>query len=293
MMTIGIDRGVRSGSFCFLVLVGVACLALACGDSAPKAGDEPRSEASVVVARIGSEVVTTDELGYLGPRADGKLLLDAVIRRKLAIAEARRRGLENEPKFRANLEEIRRNAERQEEVLLRNALFNSIRLGLKLSEEEVLAHYEKTKDRYVERQWALRTQDFPSEDAALAALGANGRLDPAHSVAPGPVPAEQLPNEILLILHELEQPGDRRLLPLDRWTIVELEAYLPTAQIPFETVREKVDLSLRAIRAEDLMRAEIDRLRIERKVEVDDAALAAWVAKQTENRAAAAAAPAP
>jgi hypothetical protein len=206
-----------------------------------------------------------------------------LVRRKLAIAEARRRGLQNEPKVRAALDEIHRNAQVQEEGLLRNALFNSIRLGIEVSEEDLREQYENTKERYVERQWALRMQGFPNEEAALAAnaaLGADGRLDPQQSEATGLVPAEKLPRGVLPILHELLQPGDRKVIALDRWTIVELEEYQPAAQLPFETVRPKVELSVRAIRAEEKLREELDRLRAEMKIEVDEAALAAHVAEQ-------------
>jgi hypothetical protein len=84
------------------------------------------------------------------------------------------------------------------------------------------------------------------------------------------------------------------VVPLDRWTVVELEAYLPAAQLPFEAVRDKVEMSLRAIRSEELMRAEIDRLRAAKDVTIDEAALAAHAAGNPESPPAQAApAPAP
>ena len=281
MKAIGIGWARRSGGVAAFVLAGLGLLA--CGPSSTDGGDEASGEGSVVLARIGDEVVTTQDLGPLPPKANAANRLDALVRRKIAIAEARRQGLQNAPKLRAELEQIQRNARLQEEALLRNAFFNSIRLGLTLSEDELREHYEKTKERYTERQWDLRMQGFPNEDAALAAnaaLGAGDRLDPAQSDAPGPLPSDKLPRAVLPILHELQAPGDRKVVPLDRWTIVELEAYLPAAQLPFEAVRPKVELSLRAIRAEERMRAEIDRLRKELNVTIDEAALAAFVAAQ-------------
>ena len=213
--------------------------------------------------------------------------LEVLVRRKLALVEARRRGLENDPKVRGEIEEIRQNALRQEEGVLRNALFNSIRLGLQVSEEDLRAQYEKTKDRYLERQWSLRTQSFASEDEARAAdkeLGANGRLDPKQSEAPGPLPAEKLTRAVLVILHELKQPGDRKIVALDRWTIVELVEYLPAAQIPFDAVRDKVELNLRAIRAEEILGEELDKARSEIGVTIDEAALAAYAEAQRQPR---------
>jgi hypothetical protein len=287
----GSIRGGRAG-WRRRLLLAAALGSLACGQAAPVGGDSKPGEGDVVLAHVGKDVVRASELGALPPLADPTQRLDVIIRRKLALAEARRRGLENDPKVRGELEEIRQNSLRQEEGVLRNALFNSVRLGLTVSEEELRAQYEKTKDRYLERQWSLRTQGFASEDEARAAdarLGAKGRLDPQQSEAPGPLPAEKLKGPVLVILHELKQPGDRKVVALDRWTIVELVEYLPAAQLPFEAVREKVDLNLRAIRAEELLRAQLDQARTEMGVKVDEAALAAYVAAQRQAPPAAAA----
>ncbi len=281
MKAIGSGRGSRVGALASGLLAGAALLA--CGDASKGVDPNSAPRGGVVLARIGNEVVTTEDLGQLSPKANAGNRLEALIRRRLAVLEARRRGLENEPKVREDLEEVRRNALVQEEALLRNALFNSIRLAVEVSEQDLRDHYEKTKERYVERQWALRMQGFPNEDAAraaLAALGASGRLDPAQSEAPGPLPSDKLPRGVLPILHELVQPGDHQIVPLDRWTIVELEDYQPAAQLSFESVRPKVELSLHAIRGEEQMRAEIDRVRTEMKVSIDEAALAAYVAEQ-------------
>jgi hypothetical protein len=288
-------RGSRTVQGALSLLLGLS--SLACGPTSTEVDTSASTEVDasarpaaggVVLARIGDDVITTEDLGPLPPRAIPANRLDVLIRRRLAIIEARRRGLENEPKVKAAIEELHRNALNQEEGLLRNALFNSIRLGLTVTEEELLAHYEATKERYLERQWALRMQGFENEDAALAAnaaLGTSGRLDPAQSDAPGPLPSDKLPRGVLPILHELVQPGDRRVLPLDRWTIVELEAYLPAAQLSFEAVRPKVELSLRAIRAEEQLRAELERVRKEMNVTVDEAALAAWAATKPDEPA--------
>ncbi len=294
-MAMGDVRGGRSGWRVLLLLAVLA--SLACGPSAPVGGESKPADGDVVLARIGKEVVTTRDYGVVPPKADPTQRLEVLVRRKLALAEARRRGLDNDPKVRGEIEEIRQNTLRQEEAVLRNALFNSIRLGLQVSEEDLRAQYEKTKDRYLERQWSLRTQSFASEDEARAAeakLGANGRLDPKQSEAPGPLPAEKLKGPVLVILHELKQPGDRKVVALDRWTIVELVEYLPAAQIPFEAVRDKVELNLRAIRAEEMLGEQLDKVRSEIGVTIDEAALAAYVEAQRQTPPAAAApAPAP
>lgn len=286
MRAVRSDRERCAGSLACALFASLALVA--CGEaSRPDAGSAP-PKTGTVLARIGeNEVVTTDDLGPLGPQANPSQRLEALIRRRLVVQEAIRRGLENEPKVRAGFAEIERHATTQREGLLRNALFNSIRLAIPISEEDVVAQYEKLKDRFRERQWALRMQSFPSEDAARAAaeaLGKDGRLDPMYDLAPTPLPAEKLPRGVLTSLHELVKPGDRKVIPLEAWTIVELVEYLPDAQLPLEAVRQKVELSLQATRAEEQMRAEIDRVRTQTDVRIDEAALAAWVAEQEKAR---------
>lgn len=284
MKTRGSDRERRATRVAGVLIAGLALVA--CGEASEPAAESAPAQGSPVLARFGDGgVVTAEDLGPLGPRANGMNRLDALIRRRLVVEEALRRGLDKQEKVQAGFAEIERNATNQREALLRNAFFNSIRLAIPLSEEDVVAWYEQTKERYRERQWSLRMQAFPNEDAALAAaaaLGPNGRLDPEKSEAPGPLPAEKLPQPVLPILHLLVQPGDRRIVPLDAWTIVELVEYLPDAQLPLEAVRPKVELSLQATRAEEQMRAEIERLRTQANVQIDEAALAAYAEEQAK-----------
>ena len=116
---------------------------------------------SVVLARVGDEVVTADDLGILPPNGDAKARLEVLVRRKLAIAGgAPPRARERSEGPRAKSRRSAAIPRGMEEGLLRNALFNSIRLGLVVSEEDLRAHYEKTKERYTERQWALRIAEL-------------------------------------------------------------------------------------------------------------------------------------
>jgi hypothetical protein len=250
---------------------------LACEREAPDSGEPDRTPGSVVLARVGDEVVTEEDLGWIPAKAKPASRLETLVMRKLAANEARRRGLDEEPSIRAKIADFRRNELTWEEGLLRNALFNSIRLGLTLSEDELRAHYVQTQRRYTEPQWKLRIRRFASEAearAAVEALGATGRLDPADSEMLGPVPAAQLAPDLLPVLHLFKQPGDRQLLDLaDGWTLIELDTYFAAAPLPFEAVREKVDQDLRAVRAEAVLDAELDKLRAEQVV-IDAAALA-------------------
>jgi hypothetical protein len=284
-----------------LILFGLLALP-ACEKPAQEPAPAPADPMQVVLARVGDEVVTVEDLGFVPARTKTADRLEMLVTRKLAAAEARRRGLADDPKTRAKLAEFRRNLATWEESLLRNALYNSIRQGMTLDEEAVRAHFEKTKHRYLEGQSTLRLQTFAGEAearAAAKALGAEGRLDPAASESLGPAAMEQLPDDLRPVVRELAQPGDRRVV--DRagvWTLVELEAYEPNAPLPFETVRAKVEQDLRAVLAEEAMNAELAKLRAE-QVRIEDAALAefeqdrqAQMAKLRAERAAAAAPPA-
>ena len=256
-----------------LVLLGV----LACEKPPQEASPEESDPQRVVLARVGDEVVRVEDLGFVPVRMDFANKLETLVTRKLAAEEARRRGLAEEPKTREKLAQFRNSARMWEEGLLRNALYNSIRLGMTFSEAELRAHFEATKSRYNEPQWKLRIQKFASEAEARAAaekLGATGRLDPAQGERLGPLPAEQLPLALMPVVHLLKQPGDRQVLDLGgQWSVIELEEHLPSAPLSFEVAREKVDQDLRAVRAEQALNQELAKLRAE-QVTIDQAALA-------------------
>jgi hypothetical protein len=184
--------------------------------------------------------------------------------RALAAAEARRRGLDEAPGIRAALEQIRlqSGSREREESLLRDLLFDEIRGGIVLSEEEVRAHYEANGVRYTERRVRLRRQGFASEAEARAAegaLGAGGRLDPAGAEEIGPLTRAALAIEIGPEALGLAAPGDRvRISREGSHALVELVEILPAEPRPFETVRDQVEQSLRALRAQQAFRAEIE-----------------------------------
>jgi hypothetical protein len=266
-----------------VVLAMLACEKEAPPESAPQELDPQR----VVLARVGDEVVTVEDLGFVPVTVNLTGKLETLVMRKLAAEEARRRGLADEPKNREKLAQFRHSALMWEEGLLRNALYNSIRLGMTLSEAEQRAHFEANRDAYTAPHWKLRVQKFASEADAQAAaekLGPAGRLDPAQGESLGPLSAQELPLSLLPVLPLLKQPGDRQLLDLDgAWSLVEVEEYLPSAPLSFEAAREKLDQDLRAGRAETVMNEELARLRTER-VTIDQAALDKLEQERAERR---------
>jgi hypothetical protein len=279
----------------------VLLTALACEKAKEPAAEQAGEEADplrVVLARVGDEVVTVEDLGFVPVRVNVVNKLETLVMRKLAAEEARRRGLEKEPRTREKMAQFRHNAVMWEEGLLRNALYNSIRLGLTLTEEELRTHFEQTQSRYTEPQWKLRLQKFASEAEARdagAKLGATGRLDPAQGELVGPLPAAQLPPPLMGALPLLKQPGDRQVVDLSgSWTLVELEEFAPNAPISYEVARERVDADLRAVRADVLLNAELGKLRAEQvtidqqalaKLEQERAALAASLAERRAQQA--------
>lgn len=233
-----------------------------------------------VVARVAGEPILRAEIEDADGaprRADSQQRLDAAIARRLAAGEARRRGLDETPEVRSQIEAIRRGALRAEEALLRDALFEAVRADLELTEEEIRAHHEATQARYFVRQIRLRRQRFETEAqarAAEAALGSAGRLDPASSEAIGPAGPASLPREVLPDALRLKTPGERVVVGKGSWAIVELVEVMPAVPQPVEAVRERVEESLRRVRAEAEYRGLLERLRAEAEIEVDEAALA-------------------
>lgn len=189
--------------------------------------------------------------------------IEAAVVRHLAALEAERLGLgkggaAGESQF-------------QREERLRNAYFASLRDSIVLGEEELRAHYETTKQRFLVRQVELRRLPFASEAEARAAdrrLGAAGRL-PREAERIGPAPVESLPSEVLPEALVLTRPGQRAAVQRDgHWALVELEQ-VEVEPLAYEAARPRVEASLRLIRAQQAYHAEIGRLRAAAKVDVD------------------------
>lgn len=184
--------------------------------------------------------------------------------RTLAAAEARRLGLDATPEMKAAVERLRLDSRQREEELLRDALFARIRDRVVLSDDELRAYYEKNLVRYTERRVRLRRERFASEAearAADAALGPAGRLDPARTEEIGPLPSAALPGAVGPEALALATPGERALVAGSEGSaLVELLEVLPAEPRSFEAVREQVEKSLLALRAQQAFRAELERL---------------------------------
>jgi peptidyl-prolyl cis-trans isomerase D len=265
-----------------LVIIAVALLELGCARDAENRSvpTAAAGDGSSVVARLDGAPITAADLadGSLRTRQlEPQRALDLVIARKLAAREAERRGLDDASELQAQLAALRREAVAREEALLRDALFASTRDGLTVSEDELRAHYEKTKVRYTERRLRLRHASFPSDAAARAAdeqLGASGRLDPVSSEEIGPAAVGALPQTVLPEALRLREPGERVVVLRDSAAaLVELVEILPAEAQSFEDVRPRVERELRAQRAAASFQQLVDGLRAQAQIEIDEAAL--------------------
>jgi len=253
-------------------------------------GSTPLAETALVLARLDGEPILLREARALlreGEAADParrRAAVKGVITRRLAAAEARRRGLDAEPTLHAELAAINREARARREALLRDVLYARIREELALTEAELRAHYAKIRSRFLERQVRLRRRSFPDRaaaEAADAALGPEGRLDPRASETLGPAPVRALPPEVLPEALGLEAVGDRVVVDAAEGTaaLVDLAEVLPAEAPAFEAVRERVEASLRTLRAQEAMRELLAERRAAASVEIDEGVLAdeeAW-----------------
>lgn len=274
----------------FAVLLFAGLSMLSC-DSRESVENARESRSTSKVASVDGSAIEASDLvpDAEGARRDPKRQLEAAITRKLATAEARHRALDERPDVAAKLEAIRRDAAQRGEEVLRDALFASLRDAVLLTDETLHAHYEKTKLRFAERHWRLLRQRFATEAEARAAdarLGAEGHLDAASADAIGPATASEVAVATSPEVLRLQRPGQRTLVAHDgAYELVELVEMLPAAPKPFDAVRPQVEASLRTLRAQEMFRAEIERLRAAAKIEIDEAALEALRAVPPANDA--------
>lgn len=269
------------------VLLGILGLAACDGSRADRTAasedQEAPPSARQVVARIDGQAVTVGEVrgllrhpGTADP-ARRREALEGAIARRLAAAEARARGLVAAPTEAASRGGLSESPSHGEEAVLRDALYRKIRDGLELSETELRAHYEKTRGRFVERQVRFRRRSFPDRaaaEAAAEALGADGHLDPAESETLLPAAPRDLPTEVMPEALELREVGERTIRGRgEDAAILELVEILPAEPLPFATVRERVEASLRTLRAQEVLVSRLQELRAAADVQIDEATL--------------------
>jgi hypothetical protein len=188
---------------------------------------------------------------------------------------------------------------RKDPVADADLFFQRLRDGLSISEDDLRAHYDETRSRYLARQLRLRRQVYAIGTTAARAALANTvetagtaetaetaevfqasvpQLDPIHSEVIGPAPLSDLPRSLLPEVLELQTVGERIVIERadgdeDEATLVELIEILPAEPLPFERVREQVDASLRTLRGQQAMRTRLADLRAASVIAIEEAAL--------------------
>lgn len=261
------------------VAVTASILLASCEPHQVEAPEEPGSP---VVAQVDGEAIRVEDLVARAPRRRGqqdpRTRVEEAISDKLVVQEARRRHMDESPRVRERIAAIRREAAKREEGVLRNALFRAVRDGIDLTEGELQQHYEETEARYFQRQIRFRRLAFDSEEAVRAAdvsLGPTGRLDPEVSEDLGPAALRDLPRSVLPEALQLKAPGDRVVIGKEEeWALVELVEILPAVPQPFEQVHDRVEASLRTLRAQAAFGELVERLRTEAEIEIDESVIA-------------------
>jgi hypothetical protein len=241
----------------------------------------PVIQDGTVVAVVVGESILVEELGELGRFTDPQSRRTAVqgaIGDRLAVQEARRRGLDRKPEVQRAIVRLRREAAQRERGLLRRALAADMGRDLMFADADLKAAFDARPARYAERRITLRRQRFETRAAALEAdraLGRAGRVEEAGAEQVGPVAESELPKEWGVDLRRFRKPGDRRVVEAGgaAW-LVELVNDAPHQPQSFREVRAQVQRDLRVERARAVFAAELDRLRAGARVEIEDGVLA-------------------
>lgn len=284
----------REGSGVWRAWIGVAAVAVAVGCERPAASPAqsgaPSSDARGIVARVDGSPITLDDVSGAGPRfraGGSRAALDLAIARRLAANEARRRGLDASEAVQEQLRALRSEVAAREEALLGNALQRAIAEQLAVTDEELRAHYDRTKARFAVQRVRLRRKTFESAEAARAEdarLGSEGRLDAESSEEIGPASMQELLQRGVLGVMRLREPGQRVVIEREGApALLELVELLPPEPPPFDDVREQLAVELRAQRAAEAFAKLGEELRGAAKIEIDEAA----VAKMEEARSSA------
>jgi hypothetical protein len=164
---------------------------------------------------------------------------------------------------------------KETEVLLK-ALFDAVTSDVSVSDAEVREHFEQNPREYAQRLITLRRASYASEEAAeaaIAALGASGRLAPHPSEEIGPLAPRDLPRRWRRAARRLREPGAHVTVRRgESWWVFQLvdEKWIEPS---FEEARQRVANSLREARARERFAAEIESVRERTEIRVEASAL--------------------
>jgi hypothetical protein len=254
------------------LLCAVAALGCEPGDSLEGRGTP--------VAWVDGEAIVIEQLRGrdAGQTAEQRReLVDRAIGDLLAAREARRRGLGFSEDVVGRLVAIRRAAEQQERVVLRQALRKTVTWGVEVSDREARDYYEARRELFEQRWVGLRVVRFATEAAARSA-SANPGAEHRDAVASREVdstPSRGLPEPLRAAVRELDEVGASTVIAGGAgWSLVVLRDERREA-VAFSDVREKVLERVRRRRERERFDAEIERLRAGADIRVEQAVVEA------------------
>ncbi|HEU4429359.1 MAG TPA: peptidylprolyl isomerase [Myxococcota bacterium] len=268
------SAAVRPRAIVRLVALG-ASLAWACG----RAGEPDPGDEGTALAIVGDRAILASDLTRTESAQDRRRAVDSIVARILTSQEATRRGLAETELVARRVGALRRAAAAQEEALLRDALFESIRDALAPTEADLRRHYEANKLRYAEREVTLRWWPLGRQEAASAASTKSVPkvvLDAAEAETIGPISLRALPAKVVPEVFHLTKPGDRLAAGSESegFGVVELVEVLPAVPQPLEAVRDRVEESWRTLEGQRAFAKLMAELREKADVEIDESALA-------------------
>jgi hypothetical protein len=263
----------------WIVAAGVvACLWVSACQPGGVRDAEDAEPTGVVVAWVDDEGIGLDEVLAIRPARgdeDREARIETAVLGKIANREARRRMLDEQPDVERALSNVRVQAMRREDQILREALKKELAKDVEISEEELRQAYQENERSYRDRQLRLREWSFATQreaqDAVEGVAGADA-LDPGEAVEPDPVSLRNPPAIYARVMGRLRHPGDRVVVEAKgKWLVLELVDFVTDARIPYEEVRDHVLRRLRRERAEEVFQERLRELRASADVRLDQA----------------------
>lgn len=244
------------------------------------------SDASEVIIRLGDKKLTVQQVKWMQPNAAGPqiaMLADWWLENELLYAEAKRRGITKERKAKFLAEVMRRRGFAQE---LRTQVWDAV----KISEESILAYYEKNKktDRNLQRPGRLsfshiRTKTLEEAQAVLERIKAGEDINELakelsidDDAKKGGVVKKRMYKTIRRkfgneFFEALEAAKEGELIgPIkakkDGYEVARQERKIEPEPLPFEKVKDSIKTQLQRTEKDKTLKSLLDSL----KKEADD-----------------------
>ncbi len=233
----------------------------------------PLDDSGRPLAWVNAEKLTSADLRFTGPLDDPderRKVIDRGIDDLLVAREARRRGLGYTEQAVRKIVAVRRAAQVRERRILRDVLYEVVASEVEIGEAELREEFERLQASIRRRRVTLRSQTFPSREAAERALQTHGTA----SEVVGPLLIRELPAALRKAAKSLNSVGERSVVPTgETWSSVELIAEQIIAPPAFENARDALQERLRERKAGEAFDRELERLRQAAKIRLEPGVL--------------------